>query len=107
MIYSRLTDRDHLPLWSAAQQRSGAALCYVCLYVFDEIPAGGDPLVIGVEDDLQEDAGIIGRGAGIVVLAPKVEYGQVYFIVDEIVEGVLEGAGENLFVEADRDEFAL
>ena len=27
--------------------------------------------------------------------------------VDEVVEGVFEGAGENLFVEADRDEFTL
>jgi len=31
----------------------------------------------------------------------------VYFVVDEAMEGVYEGAGENLFVEVYRDELAL
>ena len=55
-------------------------------YVLDaavgDLSARCDSLGIGVQDDLQEDAGIVGRGADLVVLVPKVKCGEVYFIVD-------------------------
>jgi hypothetical protein len=72
-----------------------------------DLPAGGDAPGIGVKNDLQEDRRIVGRCAGFVVLVPKVKDGKVNLVVYEIVEGMLEGAGEDLFVEADGDELAL
>jgi len=79
----------------------------VLIAAISDLPAGGDPFGIGVENDLQEDAGIIGWGAGLIVLITEIENGKVYFVVDEVMKRVLEGAGEDLFVKTDRDEFAL
>ena len=72
-----------------------------------DLPTGGDAPRVGVEDDLEQNGGVVGRGAGLVILVPEVEDGKVDLVVDEIVEGVLEGAGKDLLVEADGDELAL
>jgi hypothetical protein len=71
------------------------------------LPAGGDAPGIGVEDDLQEDGGVIGRGAGIVIGVAGIEHGEVEFLVDQVIEGILEGAREDLLVKGDGNELAL
>ena len=79
----------------------------VLIAAISDLPAGGDPLGVCVQDDLEQNPGIVCRCAGFVVLISEVEDGEVDFVVDQIVESVLEGAGEDLFVEAEGDEFAL
>ncbi len=41
------------------------------------------------------------------ILVPEVEDGKIDLVVDDIVEGVSKCPEENLFIEADWDEFAL
>ena len=72
-----------------------------------DLPAGGDAFGIGVEDDLEQNSGIVSRGAGFFVLVPDIKGGKVYFVVEEIVKSVLEGAWKYLLFEADGNEFAL
>ncbi len=71
------------------------------------LPAGGDAPGVGIEDDLEQDGGIIGGGAGIVVAVAVIEEGKIEFLVDQVVQRVLEGAGEDLLIKGDGDEFAL
>ena len=71
------------------------------------LPAGGDAPGVGIEDDLEQDGGIIGGGAGIVIAVAGIEDGEVEFVIDQVVQRVLEGAGEDLLVKGDGNELAL
>ena len=62
---------------------------------------------IGKENNLEQDTGIIGRSTGFIVVEPGIKDGQVKFMIDEITEGVLEGAFLNLFIEEDGNELPL
>jgi len=72
-----------------------------------DLPAGDNAPRVGKEHDLQENPGIVCRGPGLVVAEAGVEQGQVKFVVDEVVEGELEGAGQNLLGKVDGDELSL
>jgi len=72
-----------------------------------DLPAGDNAPRIGVEHDLQKNPGIVGGGAGLVVAEAGVEQGQVKLVVDEVVQGIFEGAGQNLLGEVDGDKLAL
>ena len=72
-----------------------------------DLPAGDDAPRVGIEHDLQKNPGIVSGGAGLVVAEAGVEQGQVKLVVDEVVQGVFEGAGQNLLGEVDGDELAL
>ena len=72
-----------------------------------DLAAGDDAPRVGIEHDLQKNPGIVGRGAGLVVGKAGVEQGKVKLVVNEMVQGVLEGAGQDLLFKMDGDEFAL
>ena len=42
-----------------------------------DFPAGGDAPGVGIEDDLQQDGGIIGGGAGVVIAIALVKYRKI------------------------------
>ena len=69
-------------------------------------PAGDNAPGVGVEDDLQQNGGIVGRGADVVGVA-IIKEREIELVVDEVVEGIFEGAGKDLLVKGDGDELAL
>ena len=70
-------------------------------------PAGGDAPGVGIEDDLEKDGGIIGGSAGVIITVPIVKDGEIEFVIDQVVQGIFEGAGQDLLVKGDGDELAL
>ena len=70
-------------------------------------PAGNDPSGICKENDLQQDARIIGGSPGFFVLIALVKKGKIKLVVDEMIQGVFKGAGEDLFLEMDGNEFTF
>jgi hypothetical protein len=74
---------------------SFAGICYG--------PAGDNSPGITIEDYLEHNIGRIGGSAQLVVVECRVESAQVY-LIDEVVHGVFEGAGDELPVEAEGKE---
>jgi len=72
-----------------------------------DLAATGDPPRIGQQHDLQQNRRIIGRATCFIVLELGVEDAQVEFVVDQEVDGVLEGAGENLVLKSHRQQHGL
>ena len=64
-----------------------------------DIAAGDDALAVGEQHDLEQHGGRIGGRAGCVILEPGIKAGQIKFVVDEVVEGVLKGAREQLSLQ--------
>ena len=55
-----------------------------------------DTEAVGVEDNLEEHGRRPRRGAAAVVAVPGIKLGEVEFVVDQAVEGVYEGAWDEL-----------
>ena len=68
-----------------------------------DVAAADHAPAVGEEDDLQQDGGGVRRSAGLVVAIVAIESRQFigHFVVDEMVQGVLEGAGLELLFEDD------
>ena len=71
------------------------------------LPAGDDAPRVGVEYDLEQNPGIVGPGAGLIIAKTGIEQGKIKLVVDEVIQGIFEGAGQNLVGEVDRNELAL
>ena len=68
-------------------------------------PAAGDQApAVGQQHNLEHDPGVVGAGAGRVVVEPGVECTQVEFVVDQVVQRKLERPGLNLLLQHNRDE---
>ncbi len=67
---------------------------------------GGDAGGVCEEDDLEQDGGVIGGCAGMVVVEAVKEDGEVQFI-DDLVERELEGAGLKLLAQINGDHELL
>src|SRR5690606_25094856 len=63
-----------------------------------------DALTVGEEDDLEQHARRKGAGAGEVVPVAGIEAGQVDLVVDQMVQGILEGARQQLPFEINGNE---
>jgi hypothetical protein len=61
-----------------------------------DAPRTDDPLAVGEEDDLEQHGRRVGSGAGGIIAIPPVEGRQVQFVVDEVVQRMLEGARQQL-----------
>ena len=72
-----------------------------------DLPAGDDAPRVGVEHDLEQNLGIVGCGAGRIIFEAFIEDGEIELMVDQVVQGILESAGQDLFGEMDGDELAL
>lgn len=97
-------DRREVRRARAAQGNEG----HVVLAQPGDRPAADDPARVGAEDDLENDLeqhrrGIRG-GAGHVVPKPDVEARQVDGVVEQMLDRVLEGAGQELRCEVDREQ---
>lgn len=57
---------------------------------------------VGEQDDFQQHGRVVGRCALEAVAIAGVEVGEIQFVIDQIAQGVLEGAGQQLLVEVDR-----
>lgn len=68
------------------------------------VAAGNDALAVGEQNNLEQHGGWIGGSAGGVILEPGIEAGQIDLVIDEVVEGVLEGAGKQLPLEINRQK---
>ncbi|MNJ55739.1 hypothetical protein D3C77_512530 [compost metagenome] len=65
------------------------------------LAAADDAAAVGQQDDFQEYRRIVGWSAFDAVAVTRVEVGQVQFVIDQITQGVLESAGQQLLVEVD------
>src|SRR6185295_6564325 len=79
----------------------------ILLAALRDLPAGSNPSGVGIQNDLQQDGWIISRRTELIIVVASLEYRQVNLLVDEIVERVLEGPRQNLFIEEDGNELAL
>jgi hypothetical protein len=68
------------------------------------LAAADDAPAVGEEDDLEQHGRRVGGCAGEVVLVAGVEAGQVELVIDQVVQGVFEGAGQQLPFEIDGKE---
>jgi hypothetical protein len=59
-------------------------------------PARYHSLRIGEQDHLEQHRRRIGRGAGFVVAVARVEIGQIELMIEQLVQGVLEGTRQQL-----------
>ena len=71
------------------------------------LAAGDQAAAVGQQHDLEHDARVVGRGAGDVVAELGVERAQVEFLIDQVTQRELEGAGLDLLFEHHRDEQAV
>ncbi|MNZ89918.1 hypothetical protein D3C78_1088600 [compost metagenome] len=69
------------------------------------LAAADDAAAVGQQDDLQQHRRIVGRSAFDIVAVAGVEFGEVQFVVDQIAQGVLEAAGQQLLVEIHGEQF--
>ena len=66
--------------------------------------ARSDAAAAGEEDDRGQDSGGGGAGAGGVVAITGIETGELEFVVDEVIQGRLEGAGKEFTRQIDGEE---
>lgn len=63
--------------------------------------AAGDASGLGQQHDFKKKRRVVGAAARVLVAVFVVENTQVEFLLDQVVEGVFEGAGQDLAFEAD------
>jgi hypothetical protein len=80
---------------------------YVLLAGPFDLPAGDDASGVGVEYNLEKDSGIVGGGSGDIVLKTFIKAGEVQLMINEMVQRIFEGTGENLLGKMNGNEFAL
>ena len=66
--------------------------------------AGDDAARVGQQHDLQEHGRRVGTRTDLVVVEARVERAQVDLAVEQVVQRVLEGAGQQLRLEIDGQE---
>ena len=66
-----------------------------------DVAAADDALAVGEQHDLEQHGRRVGGGAGVVVVVAGVEAGQVELVIDQVVQRVFEGAGEQLPLQID------
>jgi hypothetical protein len=71
------------------------------------VSAGGDAQGVGVEDDLEQDRWIKGRSTGLVIAIAGLEDREIHLVIDDVIEGIFEGAGENLLREGNGEKHSL
>lgn len=69
--------------------------------------AGNDPPGIRKENCLQKYARVIGGRPCLFVLIAIIKDGKIKLVVNEMIQGVLKGAGQDLFLKKDGDELSL
>ena len=69
--------------------------------------AGNDPTGIRKENCLQEYARVIGGRPCLFVLISIIKDGKIKLVIDEMVQRVFKGAGKDLLLKKDGDEFTL
>ena len=67
-------------------------------------PAAHDPARVGEEHHLQEHRGRIRRGSGLVVPESRVEVRQIDLVIEQVIQRVFEGAGQQLPRQVDGQE---
>ena len=70
-----------------------------------DLPAEDDASGLGVEYDIEKDYGIVGGGSGDVETFIKT--GEIQLMINEMAQGIFEGAGENLLGKMNGNEFVL
>ena len=72
-----------------------------------DVAAADDALGIGEQDNLQKHGGRIGGGTGCIVAETGIETGQIELVVDQVVHGVFEGAGQKLPLQVNGEKPGL
>ena len=67
-------------------------------------PGADDAAAVGEQDDFEQQGRWVGAGAGVVVVVVGVEAAEIDFVIDQVVQGVFEGAREQLQFEIDGKE---
>ena len=69
-----------------------------------DVAAADDAQRIGEQDNRQEHGGRICRCARYVVAVARIETCEIEFVVDQVVHGVFEGAGQELLLQINREK---
>jgi hypothetical protein len=63
--------------------------------------AAHDAVGVRTEDDLQQHLGRVRRGARDIIAEPRIERGHVQFVLEPVMDRVLNGAGQELLRQID------
>ena len=66
-----------------------------------DLAAGGDAFGVSEQNDLQQDGGIVGQAAGVVVAIFRVKNRQIQLVFNQVVNGVFKSAGLELLSVVD------
>jgi hypothetical protein len=66
-----------------------------------DLAAGGDAFGVSEQNDLQQDGGIVGQAAGVVVAIFWVKNRQIQLVFNQVVNGVFKSAGLELLSVVD------
>ena len=72
-----------------------------------DFATAGDASRVGQQHDLEQDGRIVGRAAVLVIVKAMVKDAQVEFVIDQVMDRVLEGSGQDLLIEGDRNHDQL
>ena len=67
-------------------------------------PAADDALRVGAENEFEQGARRIGRGTVQVVTVTGIETGKIEFVIEQVMHGMLETAGQQLFLQIDGEK---
>ena len=63
-----------------------------------DLTAGGDAFRVSKQNDLQQNGRIVGQSAGVVVALLGVKHRQIQLVLNQVMNGVFEGARLELFL---------
>ena len=65
------------------------------------LAATDHPAAVGQQDDFEQHGRVVGRCAFNAVAVTGMKVGEVEFVIDQVAQRVLKGAGQQLFIEVD------
>jgi hypothetical protein len=66
-----------------------------------DLAAGGDAFRVSKQNDLQQNGRIVGQSTGVVVALLGVKHRQIQLVLNQVMNGVFEGARLELFLVVD------
>jgi len=79
----------------------------ILLAAFSYFTAGSCTPRVSKQNYFQKYPWVIGRGSIFIIAESAVKDGEIKLFIDKLVQGELEGTGEDLFREHDRDKLSL
>ena len=61
-----------------------------------DVAAADDALAVGEQHDLEQHGGRVSRCSSVIVAESRIEVGQVYLVIQQVVQSMFDGTGDEL-----------